>query len=78
MNTIAVSGNLFDVLGVAPQVGEGVPAAWGDWAERRGHGETHTAVSLIEAGADVVVLRHPESLIRVKEAIDELMTAESA
>jgi hypothetical protein len=33
-------------------------------------------VSLIEAGADVVVLRHPDSLKRVKESIDELMTAE--
>ena len=37
-----------------------------------------TAVSLIEAGADVVVLRHPDSLIRVKNAIDELMTLEPA
>ena len=60
------------------KVGEGVPDAWGDWAERGVHWETLTAVSLIEAGADVVVLRHPESLTRVKEAIDELMTAESA
>jgi hypothetical protein len=34
-------------------------------------------VSLIEAGADVVVLRHVDSLARVKESIDELMTAES-
>ena len=41
------------------------------------HWETVTAVSLIEAGADVVVLRHPDSLTRVKESIDELMTAES-
>jgi acetyl-CoA decarbonylase/synthase complex subunit delta len=59
------------------KVGEGVPAAWGDWAKRGVHWETLTAVSLIEAGADVVVLRHPESLTRVKESIDELMTAES-
>jgi acetyl-CoA decarbonylase/synthase complex subunit delta len=59
------------------KVGEGVPDAWGDWAERGVHWETLTAVSLIEAGADVVVLRHPDSLTRVKETIDELMTAES-
>jgi len=59
------------------KVGEGVPDAWGDWAERGVHWETLTAVSLIEAGADVVVLRHPDSLKRVKESIDELMTAES-
>jgi len=59
------------------KVGEGVPEAWGSWAERGVHWETLTAVSLIEAGADVVVLRHPDSLTRVKESIDELMTAES-
>jgi len=59
------------------KVGEGVPDAWGDWAERGVHWETLTAVSLIEAGADVVVLRHPESLTRVKKSIDELMTTES-
>jgi acetyl-CoA decarbonylase/synthase complex subunit delta len=58
------------------KVGEGVPDAWGDWAERGVHWETLTAVSLVEAGADVVVLRHPDSLKRVKESIDELMTAE--
>ena len=59
------------------KVGEGVPDTWGDWAERGVHWETVTAVSLIEAGADVVVLRHPDSLTRVKESIDELMTAEA-
>ena len=58
------------------KVGEGVPDAWGDWAERGVLWETLTAVSLIEAGADVVVLRHPDSLKRVRESIDELMTAE--
>jgi acetyl-CoA decarbonylase/synthase complex subunit delta len=60
------------------KVGEGVPDAWGDWAARGVHWETLTAVSLVEAGADVVVLRHPDSLARVAESIDELMTAESA
>jgi acetyl-CoA decarbonylase/synthase complex subunit delta len=59
------------------KVGEGVPDAWGDWAERGVHWESLTAVSLIEAGADVVVLRHPDSLTRVKGSIDELMTAEA-
>jgi acetyl-CoA decarbonylase/synthase complex subunit delta len=59
------------------KVGEGVPETWGDWAERGVHWETLTAVSLIEAGADVVVIRHPDSLARVKESIDELMTAEA-
>ncbi len=55
------------------KVGEGVPAAWGDWLNRAIHWETMTAITLIESGADIVVLRHPESLRRVKAAIAELM-----
>jgi acetyl-CoA decarbonylase/synthase complex subunit delta len=57
------------------KVGQGVPAAWGDWRERSINWETLTAVALLEAGADIVVLRHPESLRRVRAAIDELMAA---
>ncbi len=56
------------------KVGEDVPAAWGDWLERAVHWETLTAVTLLEAGADILVLRHPESVRRVKAAIDDLMT----
>ena len=56
------------------KVGEGVPEAWGEWKTRAVNWETLTAVALIEAGADVVVLRHPESVKRVKDAIGELMT----
>lgn len=55
------------------KVGEGVPAAWGNWLNRAIHWETMTAITLIESGADIVVLRHPESLRRVKAAIAELM-----
>ena len=55
------------------KVGEGVPKTWGDWAERGVHWETITATALVESGADIIVLRHPESVKRVKEAIDELM-----
>jgi len=55
------------------KVGEGVPEAWGDWNTRSINWETLTAMSLVESGADIVVLRHPESLKRIKEAIDELM-----
>jgi acetyl-CoA decarbonylase/synthase complex subunit delta len=55
------------------KVGEGVPAAWGDWVKRAIHWETLTAVTLLESGADIVVLRHPESVKQVKAAIDELM-----
>lgn len=55
------------------KVGEGVPEGWGDWKVRAINWETLTAITLVESGADVVVLRHPESITRVKEAIDELM-----
>jgi acetyl-CoA decarbonylase/synthase complex subunit delta len=57
------------------KVGTGVPAAWGEWKERAINWETLTAVALIETGASIVVLRHPESLKRVRAAISELMTA---
>ena len=57
------------------KVGVGVPEAWGDWKERAIHWETLTATALLESGASIVVLRHPESLKRVRTAITELMTA---
>jgi len=56
------------------KVGEGVPASWGDWMERAINWETMTAIGLLESGADILVLRHPESVKRVKAAIEELMT----
>jgi acetyl-CoA decarbonylase/synthase complex subunit delta len=55
------------------KVGNGVPEEWGDWMARAIHWETLTAVTLLESGADILVLRHPESVRRVKQAIDELM-----
>ena len=57
------------------KVGEGVPEAWGDWKARAIHWETLTAMALVESGADVIVLRHPESVKRVKDAIGELVAA---
>jgi acetyl-CoA decarbonylase/synthase complex subunit delta len=54
---------------------EGVPASWGDWAERAIAWETLTASALIHAGADVVVLRHPESLRRLRALLNALMAA---
>lgn len=56
------------------KVGEGVPAAWGDWKERSINWEVLTASALIESGADILVMRHPESVKRVKAMIAELMT----
>ncbi len=58
------------------KVGEGVPASWGDWLQRAINWETLTAVALLESGADIVVLRHPDSVKQVKAAIDELMAVQ--
>jgi len=57
------------------KVGEGVPETWGEWKARAIHWETLTAIALVESGADVVVLRHPESVKRIKDAVEELMVA---
>jgi acetyl-CoA decarbonylase/synthase complex subunit delta len=54
------------------KVGEGVPEAWGDWKERAVNWETMTAAALVESGADLIVLRHPESVRRIQNMIDEL------
>jgi acetyl-CoA decarbonylase/synthase complex subunit delta len=51
---------------------EGVPVAWGDWASRAVNWETMTAGALIESGADVVVLRHPDTVRRIKLMIGAL------
>jgi acetyl-CoA decarbonylase/synthase complex subunit delta len=55
------------------RAGEGTPKAWGDWAERAINWETLTASALIESGADILVLRHPESVKRVRATINALM-----
>jgi len=57
------------------KVGQDVPDEWGDWMERAINWETLTAITLLESGADILVLRHPESVRRVKAAIADLMTA---
>jgi acetyl-CoA decarbonylase/synthase complex subunit delta len=56
------------------KVGEGVPESWGDWDQRAVNWETLTALTLLESGADIVVLRHPESIRRVRAAIEDLIT----
>ncbi|MFH1185930.1 MAG: acetyl-CoA decarbonylase/synthase complex subunit delta [Chloroflexota bacterium] len=56
------------------KIGEGVPEAWGEWKSRAINWETLTAITLVESGADILVLRHPESLRRVREAVGELTT----
>lgn len=60
------------------KVDDDVPAAWGTWQERAINWETLTAVTLLEAGADIVILRHPDSVRRVQAAIAELMAVPAA
>ncbi len=54
---------------------DGLPSAWGDLRQRSVTWEILTATSLLHAGADIVVLRHPRSVEQVKLAIDKLMKA---
>ncbi len=51
---------------------DGVPAAWGDWGERAINWETLTSGAMLESGADIVVLRHPESIKRIRAMIAQL------
>ena len=57
------------------KVGEGVPESWGDWENRAIHWEVMTATALLESGADIVVLRHPQSVKQLQAAIAGLMAA---
>lgn len=54
------------------RVGEGVPESWGDWKRRAINWETFTAAALVHSGADILVLRHPESLARVRAMVKGL------
>jgi acetyl-CoA decarbonylase/synthase complex subunit delta len=54
------------------RVASDVPDAWGALAERGVAWEVSTAVTLLGAGADVLVLRHPTSVSVVREALDDL------
>ena len=59
------------------RVAEGVPAAWGTLALRGQAWEVTTALTVLETGADIVVLRHPGSLAAVREALDDLTGADA-
>ena len=60
------------------KVGEGVPETWGDWEERSMNWETLTAITLLESGADILVLRHPQTIQNIKTAIEDLMAVPEA
>ncbi len=53
----------------------GVPDAWGTLATRGLAWEVATALCVLEAGADIVVLRHPASLAALRAALDDLTGA---
>jgi acetyl-CoA decarbonylase/synthase complex subunit delta len=53
---------------------DGVPVAWGDHEERSLIWEELTASMILAAGANVVLLRHPKTVERVKVLIDRLMS----
>jgi len=57
------------------KVGEGVPAAWGDWNRRALGWEALTANALVYAGGDLIVLRHPDTLRRLRGVVDALIAA---
>lgn len=46
---------------------------WGDQAERSLTWEATTAAALLQAGMDILVMRHPEAVQLIKKQIDELM-----
>ena len=60
------------------KVGDGVPAVWGDWSRRALNWEALTAATLLNSGADMLVLRHPESLRRVRAVIEDLTSSPRA
>ena len=51
---------------------------WGDPAKRAPAWETATALTYIHAGADLVILRHPNAVRDTKAAIDTLMIGSEA
>jgi acetyl-CoA decarbonylase/synthase complex subunit delta len=60
------------------KVGDDVPEAWGDWERRALLWEAVTATTLIHSGADILVLRHPDNIARLRAVIDDLIAAPEA
>lgn len=52
------------------KVDAGSTALWGDRAKRGVHWEVATALPLLEAGADLLVLRHPDALAEMRRIVD--------
>jgi acetyl-CoA decarbonylase/synthase complex subunit delta len=49
---------------------------WGNLSRRAVRWEIQTAMPLVLAGADVVVLQHPESLAAIRRGVDRLTAHE--
>ena len=52
---------------------DGVPEAWGDLSGRGVAWEISTGMTLLEAGADILLVRHPDSLSALRAALDDLV-----
>jgi len=55
------------------KVNKDVPAAWGDWLKRSINWEAMTVTTLLHSGADIVTIRHPETVEIVRDVIEKLM-----
>ncbi len=55
------------------RVGEGVPTEWGELGRRGILWEATTASALLQAGADVLVMRHPKAIALVRGTIEKLL-----
>ncbi len=55
--------------------GDEVADQWGPAAQRGPAWETLTATSLLQGGADLLVMRHPKAIEAVRKTIDELVGA---
>jgi acetyl-CoA decarbonylase/synthase, CODH/ACS complex subunit delta len=51
--------------------------AWGNESERGIYWEMLTAVALLQSGADLLVMRHPKAIEKVRSYIDSLITTSS-
>ena len=52
---------------------DGVPEEWGDIEKRGITWEIVTATALLESGADILVLRHPKTIVVIRDTINQLM-----
>ena len=50
---------------------------WGNLAERAAAWELSTALSLLYAGADILILYHPEAVKALKATISELLDGQA-